>query len=365
MSSRKFSLPLEELDPGMVTAERISLRDEEGLTILSLKPRTALTLDTINRLKRHKVEEVVVYFGDSAPPETPPVKSFIDEKVKSEAVTNIRSLFGAVGDGNKTTAFHAVKELNDLVDHLVDTITSESNSFVHIADLKSYDEYTYHHSLSVAVLSIAIGKNMGFSESQLKKLGQCAIMHDIGKTLIPVEIINKPGKLTDEEFDIIKQHSLKGGQYLLRNQIGDQELWQAIVHHHEKVNGTGYPEKLKGDIIPLFSRIISVADVYDAVTSYRSYRKPMPPSEAIELVMSEVGKAFDFEVVKVFVDVLEPYPINTVVELNGDRRGMVIENNVDSYRPILRMLDDGNVLDLTQLDNLTLIITKVVDADTE
>lgn len=361
MFRQKLSLNLDEIMPGMVTAEQININDDEGKLVMTVRPSTVLSEDIIRRLARHKLVEAAVYLNEASVPDTPPIESMLDDSLREEAVDNIRSLFGALGEGgNMTTAYQAVRELDNIVGRLVDTINSESNSYVHIADLKSYDEYTYHHSLSVAVLAIAIGTGLGLNLVQLKRLGQCAIMHDIGKTDIPLEIINKPGRLTNEEFEIIKQHAVKSGEYLERGEIGDAEIWSSVVHHHEKMDGSGYPDGLKGDDIPFFSKIISVADVYDAVTSYRSYRKPMPPGEAIEMVMSEIGRSFEYKIVKVFIDKLELYPINSVVELTNNRLGLVVDNT-DNLRPTLRMLDDGSIVDLMNLDNLSLIITRVMD----
>ena len=369
MALQRISLSIDEIEPGMTTGDFINAYSEDGLKVISIKPNTVLSQTSIERLKRHNVKEVKVVFElpssrygeDGIEIDAPPIKPMIDEGLKEEAVESIRSLFDIIGEGgNMTTAYQAVKELDNVVEQLVDTISSESNSFVHIADLKSYDEYTYHHSLSVAILAIAIGQEMGFDAIQLKKLGQCAIMHDIGKTDVPSELINKPGRLTEEEFEIVKEHAERGGKYLRDVAIGDKDLWNIVSHHHEKIDGSGYPKGLKGNQIPLFSQIIAVADVYDAVTSFRAYRSPMSPADAIELVMSEVGRSFVYDIVKAFVEKLEPYPVNTVVELTDKRLGVVIEST-NSMRPILQMIDDDSTLDLMAMDNLHLIIERVLE----
>ena len=389
---KKLYLTLNEIKPGMVTANKINLYNKTGKLVMTVRSRIILSDEMINRLARHGLKETEVYYSvdfvpdltedevdealeideasvedkiDAVPEDTniqeESVEGIIDESLRIEVVDSIRRLFDALGEGgNMTTAYQAVRELDNILDYLVDTISSESNAFVHITDLKSFDEYTYHHSLSVAVLAIAIGTGLGLNIVQLKKLGQCAILHDIGKTGIPLEIINKASKLTDEEFNIIKGHALKSGEYLERSNIGDAEIWSTIVHHHEKMDGSGYPDKLKGDDIPLYSRIISVADVYDAVTSYRPYRDPMSPNEAVELIMSGIGSSFDYRIVKVFIDKLELYPINSVLVLTNNRLGKVVDNTIN-LRPILRMLDDDSLLDLMSLDNLSLVITKMLD----
>ena len=380
----------------MITADYITGLNEKGQLITVVKPNSKLSELTIERMHRYNVKNITIFEDEkftsqillktrtNHPKEdkedkqtfqmtplmqmvlemeidVPPVKNLMEDDLKEEAVTEIRTLFDiAKTDGDMTTAYRVVKELNNVVNYLVDTISSESNAVVHITDLKSYDEYTYHHSLSVAVLAIAIGQGLGIDSDKLKKLGNCAIMHDIGKTKVPLELINKPGRLTKEEFDIVKQHANNGRSFLERCDIGDFELWAAVAHHHEKVDGSGYPKGLKGDEIPLFSQIISIGDVYDAVTSYRAYRLPMSPADAIELVMSEIGRSFDYDIVNVFVGKLELYPVNSIVQLSDKRLAIVVENT-NSMRPIVRTLDNGVLLDLMGLNNLNLIITEVMN----
>ena len=356
-------IPIKRVQPGMVAADEV-FRPDDNLPVV--QRGTELTRPIIERLHSHGVTHVLVDLVDEAQEETKPeellipeAKPIISETLRDEAVSGIRRMFDAVGGGaeNMTTAYQVVKEVNAIVDQLVDTLT-ESNSLIHITDLKSHDEYTYHHSLSVAVLSIAIGQSLGLSDSQLKVVGRCAMLHDIGKVLVPVNLINKPGRLSHMEFFVVKQHPRKGYEYLSKGVIENEILRQGVLCHHEKVNGTGYPKGLKGKDIPLISRIIAVADVYDAVTSYRSYRKPMSPSEAVELVMSEVGRAFDYDIVQAFISKLQLYPINSYVELSDKRCGIVI-NNTSSMRPVIKIVGTGEMVDLMDFDNLSLIITCV------
>jgi len=396
----EINVPISIVKEGMLTADYINVINEEGTSVTLAAPNISLTPPVIKRLKRYNAHEIAIQIEDkeiSKDPDlsafieaskeakkpkpfkhvtplmekiadleldVPPVTPLIDDELKKEAVSGIRAMFNSVSEGpesNMTTAYQVVKELDDVVEHLVDTISSEANAFIHIADLKSFDEYTYHHSLSVAVLSIAIGQELKLDKAQLKKLGQCAIMHDIGKMTIPLEILNKPGRLTDEEFVIMKNHAENGGLYLEKGKIGDSVLWSAVTHHHEKSDGSGYPKKLGGNAVPFYSQIISVADVYDAVTSFRPYRSPMPPANAIELVMSEVGRAFSYDLVKAFVDKLELYPVNSIVELSDKRMGIVLDNT-NAMRPIIQIIEDKSIIDLMGLNYLHLIVTDVVDA---
>ena len=362
----KVLVPMESIRAGMITASPVYARNEEGMQLMLVKASTPLTDAAIDRLNRYRVKYVTILSEDPdvgrALPKikVPRIEPVISESLATEALSGLQDLFAAAASSNVTTAYRAVKQLDDVVDQLVETVSSELNKLVHISQLKSYDDYTYHHSLSVAVLSIAIGRALNLEKKSLRELGRTAIMHDIGKILIPIEILNKTGKLTEEEFEIMKGHSAKGARYLEKEGIGDEMMWAAVRAHHEKIDGTGYPDGLKGNEIPLFARIISVGDVYDAVTSYRPYRRPISPSVAFELVMGDVGRAFEYDVVNAFAKTVEFYPRGTAVLLSGDRIG-VVTNNRNALRPTLQMLDNGQIVDLTDLANLHLVIERVED----
>jgi len=363
MSKYMIFFSTDQIDAGMVTAAPVYVTDILGGTMELIEANTVITHEVITKLYRNRVKRVLIFTDElhAEQPQkienSPEVSPMLDESLRDEAITGIRNLFTAVDSGsdtsgNMTTAYQVVKELDDVVDDLLKTISSEAGGLVHISGLKSYDEYTYHHSLSVCVLAIAIAQEMGFNRWELKRLSRCAIMHDIGKVKVPFELITKPDKLTTQEFSIVKQHPEKGVEYLKRENIGNEELWMGVLHHHEKYDGSGYPSGIKGNDIPLYSRIVAVADVYDAITSYRSYRKPIvPPIVALEMIMSDAGRAFDYDVVSAFVKKLELYPINTIIELSDGRKGIVVDNR-NSVRPILKMLDSNTLLDLADMNNL-------------
>ncbi|MCL2216107.1 MAG: HD-GYP domain-containing protein [Defluviitaleaceae bacterium] len=293
-----------------------------------------------------------------------PVKSVVDEKLKEEAVESVKQLFDCFSskDGmNKTTAYRCVNDVNNVVDDLLSTLQADPTGLVHINDLKSYDEYTYHHSLSVSILSIATGRELGLDSGTLQRLGRCAMMHDIGKQLLPFSIIGKRGKLTDEEFLAVKNHPVLGAATLKKYAVGDNELWNGIMFHHERTDGSGYPKGLKGKDIPLFSKIISVADVYDAITSFRPYRSPMLPSDAFEIIRRDIGKAFEFDIVKAFFSKLEIYPLNTIVELSDGRLGMVVEcGQAHRLRPVIRIWGSTELVDLVEPINQKIEIVSVM-----
>jgi HD-GYP domain-containing protein (c-di-GMP phosphodiesterase class II) len=170
-------------------------------------------------------------------------------------------------------------------------------------------------------------------------------MHDIGKTAIPVEVLNKPTKLDTHELWLVRQHALEGYRYLTKYAIGDEQARRAVLFHHERYDGTGYPNGLKGEEIPLVSRIISVADVYDALTSMRPYRLPIAPGEAIEYIMANAGTAFDYGMVTALLQRLELYPVGSLVELSNGEIAKVL-CSANSLRPVVQLIRNGEVGDL-------------------
>lgn len=339
-------VPIDDLREGMILAADVFTTDSALIPLVYKS--TVLKASTIRSLESHGVLSAYIVgepeVREELPPPPPPV---ISEELRTEAITNLESLFTVARDNDATTAPHLVRELDTVVDQLVETLKDDQAALVNISDLKSYDEYTYHHSLSVAVLSIAIGDARGYSRAELHQLGKCAMLHDIGKTMVPIEITNKPGRLTDLEFSQMKNHAAFGYQYLVEHAMGSAPLRAGVLFHHERMDGGGYPKGLKGGQIPEYSRIITVADVYDALTSNRPYRTPMQPAEAIEYVMGGVGAAFDYDIVKAFISKLELYPVGSFVELSTGEIAAVI-NNASTLRPVVRVLETGKTMDLFQ-----------------
>jgi putative nucleotidyltransferase with HDIG domain len=260
----------------------------------------------------------------------------------------------------RAAAPQAFRQIEKVVSGLMDSLLIYKGTLVNINNLKSHDEFTYHHSLSVSVLSIAIAQQMGLDKESLRLLGMCSMMHDVGKMTIPPHILHKLTPLSDEEFQIMKGHALAGYNYLRQNQIGDEEMWRVILFHHEKMDGSGYPTGISEAQIPLLSRIISVADVYDALTSDRPQRKPMSPSEAVEYIMGGAGSAFDYDVVTAFVKKMDLYPVGSQVELSNHERAVVLDN-ANSMRPIVRLISSGQSLDLFQDRNCrNMVIDRVL-----
>lgn len=218
-----------------------------------------------------------------------------------------------------------------LVEDIISSVTRNSDALVGLSKLRVFDEYTFTHSVNVAVLTVVFGRFLGKTDDELKALGMAGLFHDIGKQLIPDAVLNKPGKLTDEEFIVMKQHPLLGFKHLYE-QAGAKKnvetvVVRGIVEHHEKYNGTGYPRGLTGSAISEVGRIIAVADVYDALSSRRVYKAPMAPHKALGLMYSMRGKEFYPGYVERFIKCLGIYPVGTTVLLNTGHVAVVSASN--------------------------------------
>lgn len=296
------------------------------------------------------------------------ITDIVDDNIRLEAVKSVKSVFSNIEDG-KGVPLHMYRNLADIIDNIVDCILDNKSAMVNIIDLKTFDNYTFYHSVNVCILSIVIGKALNFNKKQLYNLGMTAILHDIGKTFIPREILNKTAKLSDKEFDIIKSHSSKGYVYLKENFDIPAVSYVGILHHHERYDGSGYPMGVKGEDINLFGRIVTVSDVYDAITSDRPYRKALSSFEAIEYIMGNSGVAFDPEVAKIFTQKIAPYPVGTSVRLSDGKVGLIIENYPDCCtRPKVKIFMHGDLevepycIDLkNDGDSLGIVIADVVE----
>ena len=207
-------------------------------------------------------------------------------------------------------------KVEDTVDRMVDSVIRNQDALLSLARLKSFDDYTFAHCVNVCILSLALGRHMGLAKVDLYQLGLGAILHDIGKMLLPEKVLNKPGRLTEEEFSLMKRHAELGAKALSGMSCIKEASLEVVLQHHERYDGTGYFRRLSGDYIHPFARIAAVADVYDAMTSNRVYQKGMPPEDALKRLYQMRGTFFDPEMVERLIKCTGVYPIGTFVELN-------------------------------------------------
>ncbi|MDD6038370.1 MAG: response regulator [bacterium] len=239
---------------------------------------------------------------------------------------------------------------------IVEEILDKGFVSMDLMDLRSYTDHTYAHSVNVAVLCGVMGMGKGLPKDGLEKLVLAALLHDLGKLKIPDEILNKPGRLTPEEYNIMKTHSTMSYEAIKERWDISAEVKVAVLYHHENVDGSGYPKGCTGDELSLYAKMLHVADVYDALVSKRPYKNPYSPYEACEYLMGGCGIMFDKECVDLLMKYVPLYPKGTEVTLSDGRAGIVYENSgINNLRPVIRLFE-GGMLDLSLRDNMSLSI---------
>ncbi|MEO6421121.1 MAG: HD-GYP domain-containing protein [Candidatus Nitrotoga sp.] len=225
-----------------------------------------------------------------------------------------------------------------LADEINQSIMRNSSALISLTRLKNADDYTYLHSVAVCVLMIALGRQLGLQNEVLRQAGIAGLLHEMGKVFIPHDVLNKPGKLTDEEFNIVKAHPLKGWEFL-KNSDGMTDLVLDVCrHHHERLDGMGYPDKLSGEAITLFARMGAVCDVYDAITSNRCYKKGWEPAESIRKMAEWQAGHFDKVIFHAFVKTVGIYPTGTLLKLKSGRLGVVTDqSNKSLIKPFVKV----------------------------
>lgn len=254
-------------------------------------------------------------------------KSMADElqnasNVLKRSKVAVNSLFAEARMGNAVNT----SECRPLVNDIVESVDRNADALISLCRLKTADEYTYMHSVSVCALMVSLGRQLGLDEATCRDAGMAGLLHDLGKAAMPPEIINKPDKLTDEEFTIIKSHPVKGHEMLLESGVDNDRILDVCRHHHERMDGKGYPDSLAAENISLIARMSAVCDVYDAVTSNRPYKAGWDPAESVARMASWQGH-FDPMVLQTFIKTIGIYPIGSLVRMASGKLGVVVEQN--------------------------------------
>lgn len=241
-------------------------------------------------------------------------------KLLSRSKKAVTELFHEARLGNAIN----VEGCMPLVANISDSLARNSSALLGLARLKTKDEYTYLHSVAVCALMISLGRQLGLDEEAVREAGLAGLLHDVGKMMVPMEVLNKPGSLTEAEFGVMRTHPERGYAILASSGAIPPAALDVCLHHHEKYDGSGYPAGLKGDDISLLSRMGAVCDVYDAITSNRPYKQAWNPAESLARMAQWTGH-FDTQVFHAFVRSVGIYPLGSLVRLESGRLGVVID----------------------------------------
>lgn len=309
-----ISVQLSECEDGDILASDIYNR--EGVKLIA--GNTTVNPFILDKLLQQGIENVRIY--------DPPVGwarkyEKIDRGYKKQ-VMNIKSVVYDLS-GGKTLDIGKITEIADSIYRCLCEVANE-NIIRYISQIKRTDEYTYQHSLNVAFYSMLLGRWLNFSEGEIMQAALAGLLHDIGKTRVPLRILNKPAKLTEEEFSEIKKHPIYGYLILDESNFVNMDIKRAVLLHHERVNRTGYPFSISDSEIGIITRIVAVSDVYDAMTSDRVYKKKATPFSAFEMFLSDVNNCFDSYVAGKFVTNMAMMLTGADVLLSNGEQGKVV-----------------------------------------
>jgi HD-GYP domain-containing protein (c-di-GMP phosphodiesterase class II) len=325
---------------------------QEGMTLsndfigrggqILLKKNSVLTQEYVSEIRKLDCNGVFIkdpYHCESlSEVENKPELEQFKTELKVKLFSGIKDLMVEIQELKKIESKESVKNISETIYQTVNNIISNKMTMVNFIDLKLADELLFYHSVNVTITSLILGFGLGFSMGDLHKLGMAAILHDIGKLLVDQRILQKKEKLTDTEFEEIKKHPLLG--YNLLKDRSDIHLHSkfGVMYHHEKWNGKGYGCGLRENSINIYSQIISISDVYDALVSKRCYSKAIPRKSAVKIIQSEENKSFSPSLVELFCKKVPIYPLGSVVKLSNDWTAIVVRNyEGHTSRPVIRV----------------------------
>jgi HD-GYP domain-containing protein (c-di-GMP phosphodiesterase class II) len=296
----------------------------------------------------------VVHEQDAVPEEEPPEADPHDQvqKRKERARTSYFYALDSLKEVAEKISFQkkaGVRKSLRVIQNMVDLVMEDEPILLGLSTIRDYDDYTFTHSVNVAILSMCLGQRIGLSRSSLHRLGICGLFHDLGKLDIPIEIILQPGKLSQSEFEEIKKHTIYSVTQIIKLEAPHElkaEILLPPFEHHLKYDLSGYPETDRKKPLSLLGRIIAIADVFDAITSPRVYRHvAFTPDQALNMMLDGAGTEFDPILLKVFINMLGVYPIGSLLEMDTGELALVMDNEttLDETRPLVVLLaENGN-----------------------
>ncbi|MGB3366764.1 MAG: HD-GYP domain-containing protein [Acidaminobacteraceae bacterium] len=336
-----------------------------------LKKGVKLTQSLLLKIEENNV--YTIYINDEYSNEE--INDVIRPEIRQKAVHAVMETFKNIESSNRLSKSGdpglreglIIKSMEKYLDTLksiskfiIDDLTNNHNLLINLVDIKNIDNYTYQHSVNVAIISLVIGIEMKLSRENLQTLFMGALLHDIGKTLLPRTLLAKRETYTDEEAEIIKEHCELGYRYLKENFTLPTQSYIVALQHHERYDGSGYPKQAKGDLVHKFSRIVSIADCFDSMTSDRPTSKAAPVNEVIEYIMGSAGSQFDFDMATIFSRKVIPYPPGTYVKLSSGDVAVVRSINPNfPLRPKIEIINKSSSdyrkeIDLMETTNIVI-----------
>lgn len=344
------------LRPGMVPAYNVFSSDG----IVLVRSGIALNEQFVKRLQTMGIGSIYIHNPMLDKVEIP---ELINEELRKNTVHALKEGFTNVG---KTGQLN-IDPIYSLGKSIVEAVTLNSDALIQVVDTRPYREYIYGHSVNLCILSVLTGLMMGYNNAKLCELALGALLHDVGYTFIDQELLYKPGKLTKKEFDVIHSHAEVGFEYLRKVREVSSPAAHIAYQHHENFDGSGYPRGLKGNEIHEYARIVTIADMYDALISDRPFRKAFLPHEAYELLMTLTQKYLDRDILEVFLSNIAIYPIGSIVKINSGELAVVkkVFPRLQA-RPVVQVVLDkeGKVVkegsEINLAENLTTFIVKTL-----
>ncbi|MEN6564689.1 MAG: HD-GYP domain-containing protein [Veillonellales bacterium] len=353
---KSIRVPINHVIPGMELAKPV-LTDEGKI---ALSEGTYLNAGLIIRLKHWgimslDIRELAPDDAEERNKPSPSQQKFYSDYDKT--VDTVKKSFQLIRDSN-TVPF---EECQKLVDKDMELILESPGVINHLHMVnRQGDEYTFHHSVNVAVVAGVLGKWLEYDQNEINNLMLAGLLHDIGKVKVPLKIVNKPAKLSVAEMEIMKQHTIYGYQLIRDIPNISQKLLLAVLQHHERMDGCGYPFQIKGDRIHPYARIIAIADMYDAMTSDRVYQPKTTPFNVVELIVKEMFNKLDPAICTIFLNNVRDYFIGNVVQLSDGREAEVVYvGQFVAARPVVRT-QAGEFIDLEKRKELSVV--KLIEA---
>ncbi|THF83740.1 HD-GYP domain-containing protein [Cohnella fermenti] len=358
-------MPLASIVPGMKLGKKIF--SDEGIVLLA--EGVELTGSMLRRLGDKGIHYLYVQDPRTEGIEVP---ELLREETSRQGVVTIRSVFRDLVDqpGKRHTGTYPYvgKQVRQLMHQVMDDLQRNRDALIMLMNMHTVDHYLYMHSLNVCVYTVLLGMAYGYSSDELMTLGLGALLHDVGKTQISMNVLLKPGRLSLEEYNEMKRHTERG-YYLLKD---EPNIPLIVAHcayqHHERLNGTGYPRGIQGFEIHEYAKWIGIVDSYDAMTSHRIYKEPMLPHQATETLYAGSGTLYDTSMLKIFRDKVAIYPVGITVTLSSGQTAVVVDiNSASVHRPVVRVLTDEGGADLKTPYDLDLskqlsVMIKRIDA---